>query len=312
MRLRIGTRNSHLARAQSAGVAERLAADGHATELVPIATAGDQSRAPVFAAIGPQGVFVREINQALAAGTIDLAVHSYKDVPTTGADGLAVAAVPARLDAADCLLVRAERVDRDGGFLPLPAGARVGTSSVRRQAWLRHLRADLAPVPLRGNVPTRIRRLREGGYDAIVLAAAGLERLQAGGARQRAALDLTGITVVRLDPGQFVPAPAQGALALQCRRDRADVRAALAPLDHPATRRAVDAERRLLGRLEGGCELAFGAHCAPREDDCVIDTMLEREGRIYMESGRGAEPLAVAEGLWQRLCAPPPGAPPAP
>ena len=121
-----------------------------------------------------------------------------------------------------------------------------------------------------------------------------------------------GITVVRLDPGQFVPAPAQGALALQCRRDRADVRAALAPLDHPATRRAVDAERRLLGRLEGGCELAFGAHCAPREDDCVIDTMLEREGRIYMESGRGAEPLAVAEGLWQRLCAPPPGTPAAP
>lgn len=301
MRLRIGTRNSDLARAQSAGIAAQLAAAGHAAELVPITTAGDQSKAPVFAAIGPQGVFVREINQALVDGTIDLAVHSYKDVPTGNPDELVIAAVPARLDAADCLLIRTGHADRDGGFLPLPAGARVGTSSVRRQSWLKHLRADLRPVPLRGNVPTRVRRLQQGSYDAIVLATAGLDRLRACGAPSPTALDLTGVAAVRLDPERFVPAPAQGALALQCRQDRDDVRAALAPLDHPATREAIDAERLLLGRLEGGCELAFGAYCRSDGTDCVMHAMLEREGRVSVETGRGSKPSRVADELWRLL-----------
>ena len=301
MRLRIGTRNSDLARAQSANIADQLAAAGHAAELVPITTAGDQSGAPVFAAIGPQGVFVREINQALVSGTIDLAVHSYKDVPTSNPDELVIAAVPARLDAADCLLIRTELADHDNGFLPLPAGARVGTSSVRRQSWLKHLRADLRPMPLRGNVPTRIRRLRQGPYDAIVLATAGLDRLRARHSSSPAALDLTGIAAVRLDPERFVPAPAQGALALQCRQDRDDVRAALAPLDHPATREAIDAERLLLGRLEGGCELAFGAYCRSDGLDCVMHVMLERDGRVSVETGRGAAPGRVAGELWRLL-----------
>lgn len=301
MRLRIGTRNSDLARAQSAGIANQLAAAGHAAELVPITTAGDQSRAPVFAAIGPQGVFVREINQALVNGTIDLAVHSYKDVPTGNPDELVIAAVPARLDAADCLLIRTEFADHDSGFLPLPAGARVGTSSVRRQSWLKHLRADLRPVPLRGNVPTRVRRLRQGPYDAIVLATAGLDRLRDRHSPGPTALDLTGIAAVRLDPERFVPAPAQGALALQCRKDRGDVRAALAPLDHPATREAIDAERLLLGRLEGGCELAFGAYCRSDGTDCVMHAMLERDGRVSVQMGRGAAPGHVADELWRLL-----------
>ncbi|MDE0373301.1 MAG: hydroxymethylbilane synthase [Rhodospirillales bacterium] len=301
MRLRIGTRNSDLARAQSAGVAAQLAAAGHAAELVPITTAGDQSREPVFAAIGPQGVFVREISQALVDGAIDLAVHSYKDVPTGNPDELVIAAVPARLDAADCLLIRTGHADHDGGFLPLPAGARVGTSSVRRQSWLKHLRADLRPVPLRGNVPTRVRRLQEGSYDAIVLATAGLDRLRARHSPSPTALDLTGVATVRLDPERFVPAPAQGALALQCRQDRDDVRAALVPLDHPATREAIDAERLLLGRLEGGCELAFGAYCRAEGTDCVMHAMLEREGRVWVETGRGPEPSHVAGELWRLL-----------
>ena len=301
MKLRIGTRNSDLARAQSAGIAAQLAAAGHAAELVPITTAGDQSRAPVFAAIGPQGVFVREINQALVDGTIDLAVHSYKDVPTGNPDELVIAAVPARLDAADCLLIRTELADRDSGFLPLPAGARVGTSSVRRQSWLKHLRADLRPMPLRGNVPTRVRRLQQGSYDAIVLATAGLDRLRARRSPSPTALDLTGVATIRLDPERFVPAPAQGALALQCRQDRDDVRAALAPLDHPATREAIDAERLLLGRLEGGCELAFGAYCRSDGTGCVMHAMLEREGRVMVEIGRGPEPSRVAGALWRLL-----------
>ena len=301
MRLRIGTRNSDLARAQSAGIAAELAAAGHAAELVPITTAGDQSKAPVFAAIGPQGVFVREINQALVDGTIDLAVHSYKDVPTGNPDELVIAAVPARLDAADCLLIRTGLADRDGGFLPLPAGARVGTSSVRRQSWLKHFRADLRPVPLRGNVPTRVRRLQQGSYDAIVLATVGLDRLLARRSPSPTALDLTGVATVRLDPERFVPAPAQGALALQCRQDRDDVRAALAPLDHPATREAIDAERLLLGRLEGGCELAFGAYCRSDGTDCVMHAMLEQEGRVSAETGRGSTPSHVADELWRLL-----------
>ena len=301
MRLRIGTRNSHLARAQSEGIAQQLAAAGHTPELVPITTAGDRSRAPVFASIGPQGVFVREINRALAAGTIDLAVHSYKDVPTGGSDELVIAAVPPRFDAADCLLIRTERVDRGHGFLPLAAGARVGTSSVRRQAWLHHLRTDLRPEPLRGNVPTRIRRLREGGYDAIVLAAAGLARLRDGTPRTLTDFTSAGITVERLDPEQFVPAPAQGALAVQCRRDRVDVHTALAPLDHSTARMAVEAERLLLGRLEGGCELAFGAYCESSGGEWVMHAMLDREGRLSLETGHGAEPRAVAGELWRRL-----------
>ncbi len=301
MRLRIGTRNSRLARAQAASVAAQLEATGHAAELVPVTTAGDRSRAPVFAAIGPQGVFVREINRALADGTIDLAVHSYKDVPTDGPDELAIAAVPPRLDAADCLLVRPERLRRDRGFLPLPDGARVGTSSVRRQAWLRHFRPDLRPTPLRGNVPTRIRRLQDGQYDAIVLAAAGLDRLRTAPAPRSAAPGLAGLTVTRLDPEQFVPAPAQGALALQCRRDRPDLRALLATLDHPASRRAIAAERLLLGRLEGGCELAFGAYCRAAADACFLHAMLDRNGRVATETECGTDPRSMANRLWQRL-----------
>ena len=303
MNLRIGTRNSDLARAQSNSVAMRLTKAGHATELVPITTAGDQSSAPSFGSIGPQGVFVREINQALLAGTVDLAVHSYKDLPTDGPAELVMAAVPARLDPADCLLILGERVDRAGGLLPLREGAQVGTASVRRQAWLRHLRPDLRPASLRGNVPARIRRLREGRYDAIILAAAGLDRLRGSAESSVLAPDLAGITVVRLDPEQFVPAPGQGALALQCRRERHDVREVLAPLDDPSTRRAIDAERILLAQLEGGCELAFGAFCDSYGAESILYAMLERGGRVWSESCRAAAPEPAAESMWQVLSA---------
>lgn len=303
MKLRIGTRNSDLARVQSNSVAMRLADAGHTTELVPITTAGDQSSAPSFGSIGPQGVFVREINQALLVGSIDLAVHSYKDLPTDEPAELVIAAVPARRDPADCLLIQSDRVDRAGGLLPLREGAQVGTASVRRQTWLRHLRPDLRPASLRGNVPTRIRRLQEGRYDAIVLAAAGLDRLRYGAASGGLAPDLAGITVVRLDPEQFVPAPAQGALALQCRRERHDVRDELAPLDDPPTRRAVDAERLLLAQLEGGCELAFGAFCDSYGTASILYAMLERGGRLWSESCRAAAPEPAAENMWQVLSA---------
>ena len=343
MKLRIGARGSHLARIQAAGAAAGLERLGHEAEIVAISTAGDRSSAPSFAAIGPQGVFVREIEQALLDGRIDVAVHSHKDLPTASPAELLVAAAPVRRDPSDALVVRAGRIDPDraGSLLPVREGALIGTASVRRQVWVRHFRPDVRAAPLRGNVPTRIRRLREGGYDAILLATAGLERLRGGapadilggdpGSRSGGApaagpaahrpagappLDLGGLEVIRLDPAVFVPAPAQGALALQCRRSDHRVREALARLDHTSTREAVGAERALLARLEGGCELAFGAWCGhdPARNESVMVAMLERDGEVRRETARGASPPVLAERLWRALAGAPadtatPGAP---
>ena len=311
MKLRIGTRGSRLARIQAGNAAARLARLGHETEIVPIATAGDRSSAPTFAAIGPQGVFVREIEQALLDGAIDVAVHSHKDLPTVSPDDLAVAAVPERRDPSDALVVRADLAAGapPGSLLPVPDGALVGTASVRRQVWLEHFRSDLRAESLRGNVLTRIRRLREGRFDAILLATAGLDRLRSGSVEGGPALDLDGLAVVRLDPEVFVPAPAQGALAYQCRRSDEGVREALAPLDHPRTRATVGAERKLLARLEGGCELAFGAWCEldPARNESVMVAMVERDGEVRRGAARGPDPSTLAEDLWRILASAPAG-----
>ena len=305
MKLRIGTRGSHLARIQALNAAARLQRLGHATEIVSIATAGDRSNAPVFAAIGPQGVFVREIEQALIDGAIDVAVHSHKDLPTASPDELLVAAVPERRDPADVLVVRegSSVATRTDALLPLAEGAVVGTASLRRQVWLTHFRKDLEPQSLRGNVLTRIRRLREGAYDAILLAGAGLDRLRCAEFDGASPLDLGDLDVVRLDPGIFVPAPAQGALAYQCRRSDARVRDALAPLDDARTRAAVDAERTLLARLEGGCELAFGAWCANPDGgkDGTMVAMVEQGGEVCSAAARGTGAAELAEELWTVL-----------
>src|SRR5690606_34325190 len=217
-----------------------------------------RSQAPSFGTIGAQGVFVREIEQALLAREVDLAVHSFKDLPTASPPGLTIAAVPPREDPADVLIVDSSAHEASGAEgLPVAAGARVGTSSMRRTVWLAQLRPDLDVRPLRGNVPTRIGKLRAGDYDAIVLAAAGLARLSApGGVLGNA---LAGLTLERLDPRRFVPAPAQGALAVQCRADDAAIVAAVAALDDPRSRAAVAIERDALRRAEGGCNTAFGA-----------------------------------------------------
>jgi hydroxymethylbilane synthase len=252
-----------------------------------------------FASIGPQGVFVREIEHALVARDVDLAVHSFKDLPTTSPAELVVAAVPPRADPADLLLVRPRALAADGlGGWPLVPRARVGTASARRRVWLGHFRPDLVIEPLRGNVPTRIRKLRDGSLDAIVLAAAGVERLQADRALA-AALD--GLSVVRLDPERFVPAPAQGALAVQCRRDDAVVLDALGALDHPPSHAAVAAERDALARAEGGCDIAFGAYC--RSDGAAHEllAMHERDGRVRAARVRGSDPRRLGEALWARL-----------
>ena len=239
--LRVGTRGSLLARTQAGSVRDALRAAGARAELVIVETAGDRSQAPV-AEIGV-GVFTSALRDELAAGRIDLAVHSYKDLPTAPDPRFSIAAIPVRADVRDAL------VARDGLVLgELPAGSRVGTSAPRRVSQLRALGLGLELVPLRGNLDTRLGKVAAGELDAVVVARAGLARIER--------LDVITET---LDPVQVLPAPAQGALALECRVDDVELRAALAGLDDAGTRAAVVAERALLAELEAGCTAPVGA-----------------------------------------------------
>lgn len=246
---RIGTRGSALARWQAEWVRGALAACGVVAELVVIRTRGDAEVDRPLHQLEGKGFFTKEIEDALLAGRIDVAVHSLKDLPTTLPPGLALAAVPRRADPAEALVTR---MPGAAGVAALPAGARIGTSSLRRVAQLRYLRADVEIVPLRGNVPTRVRKVQEGrdGLDAAVLAGAGLERLA-----------LSRHIAARLDPLEVMPAPGQGALGLEVRADDARARAALAPLGDAASARQVAAERALLAALEGGCQAPVAAYC---------------------------------------------------
>jgi hydroxymethylbilane synthase len=237
--LRVGTRASLLARTQTDLV---VAALDRPVEIVPIVTAGDRSSA-AMTQIGGTGVFVSALRDALLDGRIDVAVHSYKDLPTAAQPGIVIAAVPTRVDPRDAL------VARDGLTLGgLPAGSRIGTGSARRAAQVHALGLGLEVVGLRGNVDTRLAKVESGELDAVVLAAAGLRRL----GRAEAITEL-------LDPIQMLPAPAQGALALECRADDVEAIAALAALDDADTRAAVAAERSLLIALEAGCSSPVGA-----------------------------------------------------
>ena len=303
MKIRIGTRGSHLARTQSTTIAAALRKLGHQTELVTIATAGDQSTSPSFSAIGPQGVFVREIEQALLENVIDIAVHSYKDLPTRSPDDLMIAAVPARLDAADVLVMRKEVVTGNDRGLPIAPGTKIGTASARRQAWIKHLRPDVTVEPTRGNVPTRIGRLKEG-FDGVVLAAAGLQRLRDSTLDDAPDLDLDNVVIERILPDVFVPAPAQGALAVQCRRADEALCGVLRILDDTETRRCVHAERTLLARVEGSCDTAFGAYADADPSSARLfrlTALLDHEGELLTSKARGPEPLALADSVWKRL-----------
>ena len=301
-KLRLGTRGSDLARTQSGTVAASLEKAGFAVELVIIKTAGDQNQTALFGSIGAQGVFVREIEQALVEKRIELAVHSFKDLPTQSPEELVVAAVPARVDPADLLVVRRSALDGEKDeFIPLAKSAKVGTASARRRVWLKHFRPDLNIEPLRGNVPTRVRKLLEGAYDAIVLAAAGVERLKT---EQHLLSDLGALSEIeflRLDPEKFVPAPAQGALALQCRRDDRRVLAALATIDHAPSHAAVHAERDALARAEGGCDVAFGAYCFKRDGAHELLAMHERNGVVRSARVRGRDPKKLGAIAWATL-----------
>jgi hydroxymethylbilane synthase len=302
VKLRIGTRGSALARAQASDVARRLEALGHATETVVISTAGDRQTNRAFADVGTFGIFVREIEAALLDGRVDVAVHSYKDLPSRSPSGLVIAAVPERVDAADLLLARPHAVDASRGALPLRAGSRVGTSAARRSALIRELSPDLDVGQLRGNVPTRIRALAEGRFDAIVLASAGVARLERAGDAGSPLVPADTVRT-RLDPATFVPAPAQGAIAVQVRADAPAVRQAVAAIDDPRTARALRAERAALALAEGGCTLPFGAWCREGADGAlVLVSVLGREdGTVARAQVTGDDPDAIAAAVWRRL-----------
>ncbi|GAB1508300.1 hydroxymethylbilane synthase [Actinophytocola sp. KF-1] len=257
--IRIGTRGSALALAQTGTVAAQLEAAGAKVEIVTVVTPGDTSSAPI-AEIGV-GVFTSALRDALANGEVDVAVHSYKDLPTAPDPRLSLAAVPPRQDPRDAL------VARDSLTLgELPAGARVGTGSPRRAAQLQALGLGLEIVPIRGNVDTRIRKVHDGELDAVVLARAGLARLGR----------LEAITEV-LDPIQVLPAPAQGALAVECRVADVDTEHLLqSVVDDEATRAAVAAERALLAALEAGCQAPVGALADVVEDLDANDKVVHR------------------------------------
>lgn len=243
IRLRLGTRASALARWQAQWVAGQLAASGTEVELVPITTQGDATTNVSLAHLGTSpGVFTKELQRALLDGTIDLAVHSLKDLPTDQIAGLVLAAVPEREDPSD-VLVSCDKQPLDA----LPPGAVIGTGSLRRRAQLLHARPDLQMRDIRGNLDTRLNKLTAGDYQAVVLARAGLKRL---GWEAR-------ITQV-LPQGVLMPAVGQGALGIEARESDADIRAILATLDHAASHQAVLAERALLAELCGGCLAPVG------------------------------------------------------
>ena len=287
--LRIATRKSPLALWQSEHVARalRMHPPGLSVELVPLSTRGDEVLDRSLAAIGGKGLFLKELEVAMQAGEADCAVHSLKDVPMTLEPGFALPAVLRRADHADAFV--SNHFDSIGA---LPPGACVGTSSLRRQAQLRALRPDLELRDLRGNVNTRLARLDAGGYDAIVLACAGLQRL-----------GLDSRIRARLDAPDWLPAPAQGAIAVECRDDAPQLQALLGVLDDAPTRRCVEAERAMNRALHGSCHVPVAAYAWLEHDELRLEGLVgsAADGRAVRASGRSAP--AEGEALGARVAA---------
>ncbi len=269
MLVRVGSRGSRLALAQASLAAAELRAPGLELALIPITTAGDRDRTRPFGEIGARGVFVKELEEALLEGRIDVAVHSAKDMTSRDADGLAVGAYLVRDDPRDALC----------GAVELGPGMRVGTASVRRRAQLLALEPELRVEPLRGNVDTRLRKRGERGLDAVVLAACGLDRL-----------GLSAEIGRRFPPGELLPEAGQGALALQVRAGEEEL---VGRADDAETRRRVEAERACVAELQGGCLAPVAAH----HDGIVLTALLADEEGRWIERRAGGEPAALAAEL---------------
>ncbi|MBA2847895.1 hydroxymethylbilane synthase [Thermosulfuriphilus ammonigenes] len=290
-RVIIGTRGSKLALTQTEWVREALKTryPGLSVELEIIKTKGDKILDVPLAKVGGKGLFVKEIEEALLCRRVDLAVHSLKDVPTELPEGLEIAIVPRREDPRDVLISRSGQ-----GLKDLPPGGRLGTSSLRRQAQIRALRPDLVIEPLRGNVDTRLRKLDEGRYEAIVLAAAGLRRL---GQIHRA--------TEFISPETIIPAIGQGALGIEVRADDKAIKELLSFLHHPETAVCTQAERAFLARLEGGCQVPLAAHATLKDGEIHLAALVaDPEGRRVIRrhrSGPASEAakigVAVAEEI---------------
>ncbi len=269
MLVRIGSRGSRLALTQAEQAAGALRRPGVEIAFVPITTAGDRDRTRPFGQIGERGVFVKEIEEALLGGRIDVAVHSAKDMTSTDTDGLIVGAYLERDDPRDALI----------GATAIRPGMRIGTASARRRAQLLALEPTLQIEPLRGNVETRIRKRDERGLDAIVLAACGLDRL-----------GLAAEIGVRLDPEQMLPEAAQGALALQVRAGEEEL---VSSADHAETRRRIEPERRCVAAIGGGCLAPVAAH----HDGVTLRALIADEDGAWVERRSGDDPVALAAEL---------------
>lgn len=285
--IRIATRSSQLALVQAHAVADALQA-AHPdleVELVEVSTEGDQDRSTPLSVLGGRGVFVKAVENALLDGRADVAVHSLKDVPTEAVPGLTIAAVPERADPRDVLVASGGRA-----LAALPEGARVGTSSRRRAALLRAMRPDLELAEIRGNVDTRLARVADGDYDGAVLAAAGLFRL-----------GRLGEATQLFDAMQFLPAPGQGALGIQCRDDDAGTLERLAALDDGDTHAATDAERGFLEALGAGCSLPIGAYATVDGELLSVRGMLAADDDTLPDFGDATGPTSDAAAIGRAL-----------
>ena len=285
--IRIGSRGSQLARWQSDHIADALRALGHEVEIELIQTTGDRLQQVAFAKVGTKGMFTQEIEDALLEGRVDLAVHSLKDMPTELASPFVLGAIPLRVDPRDALISTQYH-----SLSGLPSGARIGTSSVRRQAQLKAHRPDLEYVEFRGNVDTRLRKLNEGQVEAIVLAAAGLDRL-----------GRTEWIRERFAEGLLCPAPGQGALAIECRADDSPIREILANLNDVDTCLAVTAERTALAALGGGCQVPIGVFCRRSAHSWHISACVARPdgGLILRAQEQGSDARELGHIIAEKL-----------
>jgi len=281
--LRIGSRGSQLALWQANHISVLLREQGHTVELEIIKTTGDKILDVALAKVGTKGMFTKEIEEALAEGRVDLAVHSLKDLPTALPGPFEIAAITERADPRDAFLsIQYSSVHE------LPHGARVGTSSLRRQAQLKQFRPDLEIIPLRGNVDTRVRKLEEGAYDAIILAAAGLKRLR----KTQHIKEILG-------PEVMCSAAGQGALGIEIRLGDTALRQHLAFLNHEPTRLATVCERALLNQLGGGCQVPIGAHATVEDGRITLTAICARPdgSELLREQGSGSDPVELGQRL---------------
>ena len=291
----IGSRGSDLALWQANYVSGLIP---NPTRIEIIKTAGDRIQHLSLDKVEGKGFFTKEIEEALLDKRIDIAVHSFKDLPIEGPSGLKLGAIPPRAPVRDVIVVKTENLD-DTMLWGLKSGARVGTSSLRRKAHLLAKRPDLEMVDIRGNVPTRLAKVPDGELDAVILAEAGLSRLgYLDKAREM------GLTMVAADVADICPAPAQGALAIQIREDDAEAQSAIQTLHHSATAEAVEAERLLLGYFGGGCHLPLGAHGSYQNESMKLEALVASPDgtEAFTASASGNSPDSIAAQVHRQLC----------